>query len=69
MKKLILAILIAPTFLTAEPFNVPQEIATKIIHEAQKKYPTDFWMQECIIKKNIECYKQVEEMKKHFGVE
>jgi hypothetical protein len=69
MKTFIFAILLCPNFLIATPYNVPQEIACKIIHEAQKKYPTDFWMQDCLIKKNIESYKNVEEMKKQFGVE
>lgn len=62
MKKIILCIMMLPYFLKAE-IEMPKEIFNKIVADAERRYPTDYSMINCVVENQIEEYKKYMKLK------
>ena len=61
MKKLIFALLLIPCFLKAD--MVPPEVMNKIIEEAERKYPDNYFMINYTVQSDVKQYKAYLELK------
>lgn len=69
MKKLLFCLLLVSNSLFSEEFEeIYKEQIKEIIIREEKKYPNDYYMQSLMIKSEISKLKEVETLKKKYGV-